>query len=137
MSADPKPLTAKGGPMLETTYRTDSAGATDALPDDGPGEATSAATATLNAVSTSDLTMPQQARGPEIAPPTESPKPRLVVAFALAQFALFVALLGPVMVSMAIKVTAVVGPDHATSAVGVILGVGAIAALVGNPIFGR
>jgi MFS family permease len=110
--------------MHETTYRTDSAGAT-------------AATATLNTASISDLTMSQQARGPQIASPTESPKPRLVVAFALAQFALFVALLGPVMVSMAIKVSAVVGPDHATSAVGVILGVGAIAALVGNPIFGR
>jgi len=60
-----------------------------------------------------------------------------VVAFAFAQLALFVALLGPVTVSMAIKVTAVVGPEHATSAQGLILGVGAIAALIGNPIFGR
>ena len=41
------------------------------------------------------------------------------------------------MVSMAIKVQAVVGRDQATSAAGLILGVGAIAALIANPLFGR
>lgn len=72
-----------------------------------------------------------------IAPPTEPVGPKFVIPFAFAQLALFIALLGPVMVSMAIKVTQVVGPENATTAQGLILGVGALAALIANPIFGR
>ena len=73
----------------------------------------------------------------EIPPPTERMRPLVVAGFALAQLCLFIALLGPVTVSMAIKVTDLVGADNATSAQGLILGIGAIAALVGNPLFGR
>jgi MFS family permease len=73
----------------------------------------------------------------EIPAPTENVGPTFVVAFAFAQLALFVALLGPVTLSMAIKVSAVVGSDQAPTAAGLILGVGALAALFGNPIFGR
>ncbi|AOW93184.1 MFS transporter [Rhodococcus sp. WMMA185] len=68
--------------------------------------------------------------------PTEMPKPRVIVAFGFAQFALFVALLGPPTVSIAIKLTAVVGSDNAPQAAGLVLGVGAIAALIAGPIFG-
>jgi MFS family permease len=73
----------------------------------------------------------------EIARPTQPVGLRFIVPFAFAQLALFIALLGPVTVSMAIKVTAVVGPARAPQAQGLILGIGAIAALVGNPLFGR
>jgi Na+/melibiose symporter-like transporter len=38
---------------------------------------------------------------------------------------------------MAIKVTALVGADGAPTAQGLILGIGVIAALIGNPLFGR
>jgi len=72
-----------------------------------------------------------------IAPPTEPVGLKLIIPFALAQLGLFVALLGPVTISMAIKVTRVVGADHAPAAQGLILGIGAIAALLGNPLFGR
>jgi MFS family permease len=73
----------------------------------------------------------------DIPPPTEPATLKVIVPFAFAQLALFIALLGPVTVSMAIKVTAVVGAGRAPAAQGIILGVGAIAALLGNPIFGR
>src|SRR3982750_1438393 len=73
----------------------------------------------------------------DIPPPTETAGPGLIVAFAFAQLALFVALLGPVTVSRASKVPAVVGEARAPQAQGLILGVGAIAALLGNPLFGR
>jgi MFS family permease len=73
----------------------------------------------------------------EFAPPTQPARPGMIAAFAFAQLALFIALLGPVTVSMAIKVTAIVGPDRAPQAQGLILGIGAIAALLGNPFFGR
>jgi MFS family permease len=72
-----------------------------------------------------------------IVPPTVPARPRLIAAFAFAQLGLFIALLGPVTVSMAIKVTQVVGAGNATAAQGLILGIGAFAALLGNPIFGR
>ena len=74
---------------------------------------------------------------PDIAPPSEKVRARLIAPFALAQFGLFVALLGPVLVSMAIKVTSLVGEQDAPGATGLVLGVGAIAALLGNPVFGR
>jgi MFS family permease len=73
---------------------------------------------------------------PSLAP-AQKARPTLIAAFAFAQLALFVALLGPVTVSMAIKVTSIVGAANATSAQGLILGIGAFAALIGNPIFGR
>jgi MFS family permease len=72
-----------------------------------------------------------------ITPPTQPATLKLIIPFAFAQLALFIALLGPVTVSMAIKVTRVVGPDRAPAAQGLILGIGAIAALLGNPFFGR
>lgn len=77
------------------------------------------------------------APGYAIAPPTEKVDTKFTVTFAFAQLAFFIALLGPVTVSMAIKVTALVGPDRAATSGGIVLGVGAIAALLGNPIAGR
>ena len=73
----------------------------------------------------------------DIPRPTQPVGLKLIVPFALAQLGLFIALLGPVTVSMAIKVTQVVGEGRAPQAQGLILGIGAIAALLGNPIFGR
>ncbi|AOW93185.1 hypothetical protein BFN03_12485 [Rhodococcus sp. WMMA185] len=65
------------------------------------------------------------------------PRIPYLVAFGFAQFAIFVALLGPVLVSLGIKLISVVGEDDAPQATGLVLGVGAIAAMVANPVFGR
>ncbi|MET1007672.1 MAG: MFS transporter [Propionibacteriaceae bacterium] len=75
--------------------------------------------------------------GSGIQLPTEPVDKKFIVSFAFAQLAFFIALLGPVTVSMAIKVTALVGPEQATTAGGLVLGIGAFAALLGNPIAGR
>lgn len=70
--------------------------------------------------------------------PTESKPVWFVALLALAQFGIFVALLGPVMVSMALKVGSLENPSMpATSMIGIILGTGAIAAAFGNVFFGR
>ncbi len=74
---------------------------------------------------------------PDFAPPTETAGPKLIAAFAFAQLGLFIALLGPVTISMAIKVTAIVGDAQAPTAQGIVLGLGALAALIANPLFGR
>ncbi|RVW01561.1 MFS transporter [Rhodococcus spongiicola] len=80
---------------------------------------------------------PPPAEGSVLAPPTEMPRIPYLVAFGFAQFALFVALLGPVLVSMGIKLISLVGEDDAPQATGLVLGVGAIAAMIANPVFGR
>lgn len=70
--------------------------------------------------------------------PTEPKSAGFVLALGFAQFALYVALLGPVMVSMALKVgTLTEVASERTAALGAILGPGAIAALVANVVFGR
>lgn len=70
--------------------------------------------------------------------PTEPKSPFFVTVLGIAQFALFVGLLGPVMVSMALKVNSLIAdPGERVGAIGLVLGTGAIAALVGNVVFGR
>ncbi|WP_423447182.1 MFS transporter [Kocuria sp. KSNUG] len=70
--------------------------------------------------------------------PTEPKGPLFIAALAFAQLALYVALLGPVMVSMALKVSTLTDdPTQRTSMVGSVLGVGALAAVIGNALFGR
>ncbi|MGQ1837981.1 MFS transporter [Kocuria turfanensis] len=70
--------------------------------------------------------------------PTEPKGPLFIAALAFAQLSLFVALLGPVMVSMALKVSTLTeDPTARTSMVGSVLGVGALAAVIGNALFGR
>ncbi|MPY80033.1 MAG: MFS transporter [Actinophytocola sp.] len=63
---------------------------------------------------------------------------RLMAAIAFAQFGLFVALLTPVIVSLTLRVNAVVGDGEGRAgALGLILGVGAFFALAANPFFGH
>lgn len=70
--------------------------------------------------------------------PTEPKSPLFIAVLAFAQLSLFVALLGPVMVSMALKVSTLTeDPTARTSMVGSVLGVGALAAVIGNALFGR
>lgn len=61
----------------------------------------------------------------------------VVVAMAIAQFGLFVGLLAPVTVSLAIKTQTLVPADQAAAVNGNVLAVAALFALVGNPVFGR
>jgi MFS family permease len=70
-----------------------------------------------------------------------SPRPRahpsVVAAMALAQLGLFLALLTPVFSSLAIKVQDIVPKDDQVSALGMVSSLGALAALLANPVFGR
>lgn len=60
----------------------------------------------------------------------------LVTTMALAQLGLFLALAAPVFVGLAVKVQAV-APGHEVGALGLVSTVGAVAAFVANPVFGR
>ncbi|WP_158850225.1 MFS transporter [Saccharothrix deserti] len=75
--------------------------------------------------------------GSRILPPVRKAPPRVVTTMALAQLGLFFALLTPVMASLTIKVQSLVGEDGVVAALGTVTSIGAIAAFVANPIFGR
>jgi MFS family permease len=61
-----------------------------------------------------------------------------LIGLPIALFALFLALLPPVIVAMALKVNEVTAnADEAAAALGLILGLGALAAMVVNPLAGR
>ena len=70
--------------------------------------------------------------------PTEKKPAWFIAGLSLAQFALFVALLGPVMVSMQLKVNTLVSePAEQAAMIGRVLPLGALAAVIGNALFGR
>ena len=60
-----------------------------------------------------------------------------VPTLALANFGVYIALLTPVMLTMALKVQHLVGTERQASVLGTVLGVGALFALVCNPLAGR
>ncbi|MEG3615364.1 MFS transporter [Isoptericola haloaureus] len=81
-------------------------------------------------MSTTKLPVPQSA-GPGPTPVSNG----YLAALALAQFGIFVAILSPVFVSMQLKAQEL-DPQDPASVIGVALPVGALGALVGNPVFG-
>src|SRR3954451_15540802 len=69
--------------------------------------------------------------------PTEQVGPRFVGGLVFAQLVFFIALLGPAIIGIGLKVQSVVPLAQQTSAVGVIAGFGALFAVIGNVLFGR
>jgi MFS family permease len=70
-----------------------------------------------------------------MADPPPRASARFVFIYALAYACLWLALLTPAMITLALRVRQLVGADAARP-VSVVLFVGAVAALVGNPVFG-
>jgi MFS family permease len=58
-----------------------------------------------------------------------------LAALGAAQFGIFIAILAPVIVSMQLKAQQI-NPDDPAAVLGIVLPIGAIGAIVGNPIFG-
>ena len=70
-------------------------------------------------------------------PSTREPR-SYIPTLALANFGVFIALLTPVLVSMAFKLAHITSSAaEATGALGLVMGVGALFALVANPLIGR
>ncbi|MER5391974.1 MFS transporter [Saccharopolyspora sp. NPDC002686] len=70
-------------------------------------------------------------------PEADRSAPRgFVLRLGLANLGLYSALLTPVVVTMALRV-AEVAPQHKESTLGLVLGIGAVLAMVANPLFGR
>ncbi|MCX5560691.1 MFS transporter [Streptomyces sp. NBC_00038] len=83
------------------------------------------------------------ARSPEF-PSQDAPSPeapanapaKLVAALALAQFGAYLAVLTPVMVTLALRVSQIVPEADRGAALSQVLSVGALLAMLGNPVFG-
>ncbi|MFI1050712.1 MFS transporter [Streptomyces griseoruber] len=73
-----------------------------------------------------------------VTPADASPKasPKLILALAFAQFGAYLAVLTPVMVTLALRVSQIVPEADRGTALGQVLSVGALLAMLGNPVFG-
>ena len=71
------------------------------------------------------------------AEPTEPVGKKYIGGLLFAQFVFFVALLGPAIIGIAVKVQSITSEAERTSAVGLVFGVGALFAVIGNVLFGR
>jgi MFS family permease len=69
--------------------------------------------------------------------PTEPVGPKFISGMVFAQFVFFVALLGPAIIGIGVKVQQIVPDDQKTSALGIVAGFGALFAVIGNVLFGR
>src|SRR4051812_30415201 len=69
--------------------------------------------------------------------PTKPVTPRFVSGLVLAQLIFFVALLGPAIIGIGVKIQQIVPDDQKTSALGTVAGFGALFAVIGNVLFGR
>ncbi|MCW2804745.1 MAG: hypothetical protein QOF52_1741 [Propionibacteriaceae bacterium] len=69
--------------------------------------------------------------------PTKPVSSKYVAGLLFAQFVFFVALLGPAIIGIAVKVQTIVPDEQKTSATGLVFGVGALFAVIGNVLFGR
>lgn len=61
---------------------------------------------------------------------------KLVAGLAFAQFGAYLAVLTPVMVTLALRVSQIVPEADRGAALGQVLSVGALLAMLGNPVFG-
>ena len=61
---------------------------------------------------------------------------RFIAVYAAAYVGMWMALLSPVLVGLAMRVHAL-DPEHATASLSLVMGVGALLALFGNPFFGQ
>ncbi|WP_309129933.1 MFS transporter, partial [Microbacterium sp.] len=69
--------------------------------------------------------------------PTEPPPLRYKVGLVVAQLVFFIALLGPAIIGVSLKVQTITPEAERNSALALVAGIGAFGALVGNVLFGR
>jgi MFS family permease len=69
--------------------------------------------------------------------PTQPVSWKYVSGLVFAQLIFFIALLGPAIIGIGIKVQQIVPDDQKTSALGTVAGFGALFAVIGNVLFGR
>lgn len=68
--------------------------------------------------------------------PGRSADPRLIAAYVFLQFGNWLALLTPVVVTIALRVADMASPGEKAAQLGIVLGVGALASVVATPIWG-
>ncbi len=69
--------------------------------------------------------------------PTKAVGYRFIAALIVAQLVFFIALLGPAIIGIGLKVQSIVPDAEKTSALGLVAGLGALFAVIANVVFGR
>lgn len=73
----------------------------------------------------------------QLTEPTKPVTPKFIATLVLAQLMFYIALLGPATVGIGVKVQSIVPDAEKASTLGTVAGFGALAAVVGNVLFGR
>ena len=60
-----------------------------------------------------------------------------ITLYTLAYMGTFLMLLAPVLVTLALKINSLVGPEQAPNSLALVAGAGALLAMFGNPLFGK
>lgn len=88
------------------------------------------------------MTLTQDARGthrtedrPDQATPADAPA-KLIFGLVAAQLGICIAVFTPIVVTLALRVAQIVPEAERGAALGKVLSVGALLALIGNPLFG-
>ncbi|MFH8739081.1 MULTISPECIES: MFS transporter [unclassified Streptomyces] len=84
----------------------------------------------------SDTAAPERGT-PRTPSAVAAPRPRLVAGMAAGQLGIFLALLTPILVSLQLKVQAIVPESDQVSSLGIVTTTGSVAAMLANPFFGR
>jgi MFS family permease len=84
---------------------------------------------------TSMSTKPEFAHPYTTATPTQRVRTSYLAALGIGQLGLYIAILSPVFVSMQLKAQAL-NPAHPADVIAVVLPIGSIGAIIGNPLFG-
>ena len=71
------------------------------------------------------------------AEPTQKVSNKYIAVLVLAQLVFFIALLGPAVIGMTVKVQTLVSDVDAPAAIATVYSLGALAAVIGNVLFGR
>ncbi|MDJ0940355.1 MAG: MFS transporter [Woeseiaceae bacterium] len=69
--------------------------------------------------------------------PTRPVGLKYIAALVFAQFVFFIALLGPAIIGIGLKVQSIVPDEEKASALGIVAGFGALVAVIANVVFGR
>ncbi|MFC7262474.1 MFS transporter [Streptomyces lutosisoli] len=78
----------------------------------------------------------QDTPSPEAPATTENAPAKLILGLGFAQFGAYLAVLTPVMVTLALRVSQIVPEDDRSTALGQVLALGALLAMLANPVFG-
>ncbi len=77
----------------------------------------------------------------DTSPPAAAPEPAagkgFITLYTLAYLGVWLAITAPIVVTLPLQINSLVGPENGPEALSLVAGIGAVIAMIGNPLFGR